>query len=288
VPAGLPVFRFPEEAARALGRVAGWAEWRRRPVEEPWRPDRARHDDATAVIADALARGDGWLRPEEVAALLDCYGIAQAPARLVSSVRRAEIAAAELGGRVVLKAMGPDVLHKTELGAVALGLHGARQVGSAARRMRDRLEKAGRHVDGFLVQRMIEDGVELLVGITTDAAMGPVVACGAGGTATELLGDVQVALPPLSWAEGERMLRRLRVYPLLQGFRGASGVDVDSVREVLLRVGALAEDVPEIAELDLNPVLATPDGAFVADARVRAVARGPAVPDDARPRMRMG
>ncbi|HLH69705.1 MAG TPA: GNAT family N-acetyltransferase [Candidatus Dormibacteraeota bacterium] len=286
--ARLPVYAFPEDAARALGRVASWAEWRGRPEAPPWRPPDARTDEARAIVARALGEGAGWLRPEAVAAILDCYGIALAESRLAASPEGAGEAARALGGRVALKAFAPGLVHKTEAGAVALALRGARAVQAEAERMRARLAAAGIEVEGFVVQRMLPPGVEMIVGVVQDPLFGPVLACGAGGVAVELLKDVSVRLTPLSVSEADEMLRALKSYPLLEGYRGQPRADLSSLRELVLRVGALAEDLPELAEVDLNPVIVSPSGAAVVDARVRIEARVPPPPDGAKPRRPRG
>ncbi|HZU19514.1 MAG TPA: GNAT family N-acetyltransferase [Candidatus Dormibacteraeota bacterium] len=282
----VPVYTFPEDAARALGRVATWAEWRRRPEIPPFEPPDARTDEARAIVARALGEGAGWLRPEAVTAILDCYGIRLPETRLAASPEEAARAARALGGTVALKAFGPGIVHKTELGAVALSLSGPRAVRSAAERMLARLGAAGVAVEGFLVQRMLAPGVEMIVGVVQDPLFGPVLACGAGGTAVELLKDVSVRLTPLSPPEADEMLRSLKSFPLLEGHRGRPRADLDSLRELVLRVGALAEDLPELAELDLNPVIVGPSGAAAVDARIRVEPRTPPPPGGAKPRRR--
>jgi acyl-CoA synthetase (NDP forming) len=131
------------------------------------------------------------------------------------------------------------------------------------------LVSAGHEVEGFVVQQMAAPGVEMLVGVASDERFGPVVACAAGGTAVELLGDVQVRLAPVAAAEAAEMVRGLRTFPLLDGYRGAPPTDVAALEDVVVRVGALAAAHPEIAELDLNPVVVSPSGALVVDARIR-------------------
>ena len=135
--------------------------------------------------------------------------------------------------------------------------------------MAARLRAKGHVPTGFVVQRMVPGGVEMLVGIAEDPQFGSLVVCGAGGTLVELLRDVAVRLTPLSAQDASEMFRSLKSYPLLTGFRGAPQCDVAALENVLLRVGALAEDLPAVAELDLNPVIASERGAMVVDARVR-------------------
>jgi acyl-CoA synthetase (NDP forming) len=170
----------------------------------------------------------------------------------------------------------PGLVRKSDAGAVRLGLTGPTAVNRAAREMARTLEGAGTPAEGFHVQRMAPDGTELIVGAVGDPAFGPLVACGAGGLALELVGDVEVRLAPLGPREADGMLRALKTFPLLDGYRGRPPADLDSLRDLVLRVGALAATHPAVAELDLDPVIATPQGALVVDARVRLEAPGPA------------
>jgi len=282
----VPVFAYPEDAARALARAARWTEWRDRPEEPAWHASDARSDEARALVAAALGRGESWLAPAEVGELLSCYGIRLVESRTASTPAEAADAAADLGGPVAVKAYGAGLLHKTEAGAVALGLDGPDAVVTAAAAMALRLGAAGTAPEGFLVQRMAGAGVEMIVGVVQDPLFGPVVACGAGGTAVELLKDVSVRLTPLTESEADAMIRGLTTFPLLDGYRGRPKADVAALRGLVLRLGALAEDVPEVAEVDLNPVIVEADRAGVVDARVRLEARDPRPPEGSRPRPR--
>jgi acetate---CoA ligase (ADP-forming) len=279
--APLPVFRYPEDAVRALGRAAEHAAWRATPRGELPSFADVRRDEAAAILARALAQGTTWLDPGDVHALLACYGLPLTPQRIVRTPTAAARAAAELGGPVALKAIAPGLLHKSDLGAVALGLTSPTAVRRAAQAMRAALAEHGHVPAGFLVQAMAAPGVELLVGATADPLFGPVVACGAGGRAVELLHDVAVRLAPLTDRDAHEMLRELRTFPLLEGYRGEPPVDLAALAGVLLRVGALVDAHPEIVELDCNPVIAHPDGAIVVDARVRIAPTAPPAPEPA-------
>ena len=282
----LPRYQFPEDAAHALVRAVEYGTWRQRPEGQvPELPD-VRHDEAAALLAAALADGPGprWLAPEEVARLLACYGVPIAEWRLAGSPEEAGAAADELGGPVALKAVAPRLVHKTEAHAVRLHLTGADQVRAAAADMAAAVAAEGYTADGFLVQRMVGEGVELLVGVVNDASFGPVIACGAGGTAVELLKDVAVRITPLTDLDAAEMVRSLATYPLLDGYRGAPRADVAALEDLLLRVSALVEAHPTIAELDCNPVKVLPDGVVVVDARVRVEAATPPLPLAARRR----
>ena len=203
------------------------------------------------------------------------YGLPLIEQRVVKTVEEAGAAADEIGGQIALKAIAPGVIHKTEAGVVRLHLNGAEAVRAAAREMSEKLSSLGHHASGFVVQRMAKRGVEMLVGVVHDRQFGPVVACGAGGVQVELLRDVSVRLTPLSNEDASEMIRELKTYPLLSGFRGSVPVDVTALEEGLLRVSAMVEDLPQIAELDCNPFVVHETGAAILDARIRVTAVEP-------------
>jgi len=273
--AKIPSFVFPETAAIALARVARYHEWRQRP--EPSFPvfDDIRSDEAAAVVATALTRGDGWLTNEEIVKLFSCYGLPLIEQRVVDSADAAAKAATELGGDVALKVIAPGVIHKSDMGGVRLHLRGSNDVMKAAREIEQQLSRQGHSVEGFLVQRMAPLGVEMIVGVVHDPQFGPVVACGAGGVQVELLRDVSVRLTPLSVQDAAEMIRSLRTYPLLTGFRGSPKGDVEKLEDGLLRVSRMVEDLPQIAELDCNPFVVYERGGSILDARVRVVSVEP-------------
>lgn len=271
----VPVFGFPEDAARSLAAVARYGAWRRTPVGEV--PHLEGIDDAAAraVAEKALADGGGWLEPGPLLTLLRAYGLPVVDGDLAATPDEAGRIASRLESRVAIKAYGPGIVHKTELGAVEIGLAGGDTVRDAAVRIEHRLQEAGLHAEEFWVQKMADSGVEMLVGLARDPTFGPLLACGAGGTNAEVLGDVQARITPLTDRDAADMLSRLRTRPLLDGWRGAPATDVGALQELLLRVSALAEGVPEIEEMDLNPVICTPGGVCVVDARVKVAPAGP-------------
>jgi acetyl coenzyme A synthetase (ADP forming)-like protein len=271
----IPAYSFPEIAAIALSRATRYRQWRDRRETYPARFEDIRTDEAAAVVALALSRGDGWLTPDEVTKICSCYGLPLIAQRIAASVEDAGAAAEQIGGEVVLKAIAPGVLHKTEAGAVRLHLNGAESVRAAAREMSEVLSSRGYSPSGFVVQEMAERGVEMLVGVVHDPQFGPVVACGAGGVQVELLKDVSVRLTPLSNEDAAEMIRELKTYPLLTGFRGSIPCDVAAMEEVLLRVSAMVEDIPQIAELDCNPFVVHETGGAILDARIRVTAIEP-------------
>ena len=264
-----PSFAFPEQAAIAAARAVEYGRWRARsPGSVPLFTD-TRSDEADAILASALSRGDGWLEPGEVEGLLACYGIPVVTSRLAATPEEAGRHAAGLGVPVALKAVGP--LHKTDVGGVRLGLEGAEMVTAEATEMHERLRALGQPLGGFTVQEMVE-GVEMLVGVTHDDVFGPIVACGAGGTIAELLKDVAVRVAPVTDAAAREMVRSLATFPLLDGYRGAPRADVPALEEIVLRVSALASSHETVREMDCNPVLVGETRAVVVDSRIRVAA----------------
>lgn len=279
----IPGYRMPEPAAIALAHAVPYAEWRARPSEDPPILPGIRHDQASELLAAAVQDGGGWLHPDEVRQLLGLYGVPTIEQRIVTTPAEARAAAAELRGEVALKAVMPGVVHKSDVGGVRLHLSTPREVELAAIEMESMLASArGTKPTGYLVQRMAATGVEMLVGIVNDSHFGPTVACGAGGTMVELLKDVSVRLTPVTPGDATSMLQDLRSFPLLKGYRGADPADIRAVEDVLLRVAALAEDHPRIAELDCNPVIVSRSGAVVVDARIRVQEVSPPRPLGAR------
>ncbi len=271
----MPVHLYPEDAAHALGRVMRHLRWRRTPSEEP--PDFAEvnAERAAGGIAEALGSGREWMDMEQAALLLGCYGIAIPRWQAADDPEGAGAAADELGGEVALKAQGEGILHKSEMGAVRLGLSGAERVAAAAREMDEAVTRAGAEREKFIVQEMAPEGPELLIGVADDPTFGPVLACGAGGTRAELLRDVSIRVSPITRTDAEQMIRSLATFPLLTGFRGAPPADVAAIEDMLLRVSAMVEAHKEVAELDLNPVVGRPDGAVAVDFRIRLRSRPP-------------
>ncbi|HEX6231000.1 MAG TPA: GNAT family N-acetyltransferase [Actinomycetota bacterium] len=266
----IPSFPFPEQAAIAMAHACAYGRWRERPEGTVPRFHDVQPDEATGIIAGALGRGDGeWLTAEEVEHLLACYGLQVARSERATTPEDAGEAAARIGRPVALKAFGPDIVHKTDVGAVRLGLSGQPATREAAAEMAERVTAAGLTLEGFVVQEMVDEGVEMLVGVAHDPLFGPVVACSAGGTTVELVRDVAVRVTPITDLDASEMVRSLRTFPLLEGFRGAPKADVAALEEVILRVGTLVDAHPSIAEMDCNPVIVLPRGALIVDARVR-------------------
>jgi len=264
-----PRFALPEEAVRAIAHAVDYAAWRARPAGVVVEPPGLRSDEARVITAAALAREAGWLEPSEVASLFGCYGLPLIATEVVTTPAEAAGVAARLGRPVALKAVATGLIHKTDAGGVRLGLQGEAETLEAANEIRDAVATAGHQLEGLIVQPMAPAGVELLLGVVHDPSFGPVLVCGAGGVTAELLGDVAVRITPLTDLDAHEMVRSLRTFPLLDGYRGAPKCDVPAIEDTLVRLSAMVENHPEIAELDANPLLAGPDGAVIVDARVR-------------------
>ena len=270
----IPVYAFPENAARALGNAAAYARWRAQPPALPWSFEDIRPDEARAVCRHALdTRGDGWLSGEEVRAVLGAFGLRLTAGTLAHSAQEAATAARAIGFPVAAKLASRSVTHKTDVGGVRLNLADEAAVRLAFDQVlaRGRSLVADGDIEGVLIQPMVIGGVETMMGTTTDPLFGPLVAFGLGGILVEVLGDVRFRLAPLTDRDADELLHEIRGLPLLLGYRGQPPADLDALREMLLRLSRLAVDVPEIAELDLNPVIALPrgEGCRLVDARVK-------------------
>jgi acyl-CoA synthetase (NDP forming) len=236
-----------------------------------------------------LKDGDGWIEADAVFRMLSHYGIRAAVTKLARTPEQASAMAEEIGFPVALKIDSEKLTHKSDIGGVVLGLASSEEVERAASDLAERVAQHGADLRGFVVQEMVpKGGVEMFVGVTHDPSFGPIVACGAGGTLVELMRDVRVRITPLTDVDARHMIRGLRTYPLLEGYRGSPPLDVATLEETLLRVAAMVEAVPQIIELDLNPVMVLPDGSgcIVADARMRIAPAAPRAPRGARPALR--
>jgi acyl-CoA synthetase (NDP forming) len=272
-----PSYLYPESAARALGHSVRYSAWRSGNPGVVPELEGIRQDDARQLVARFLTGQHlgGWLPPDQVSELLACYGISLVPAVATTDIEGAALAAREMDGQpVVLKADVAGLVHKSDAGAVLLDLRTEHDV---RRGYSELSRRFGADLRKVLVQPMITDGIEVLVGVVHEPVFGPLVVFGLGGVATDVLGDHAARLTPLTDVDAEEMIRSIRAAPLLYGHRGSKPVDIDALAEVLLRVSRLADEVPEIAELDLNPVIARPDGVSPVDARIRLV---PAEPQD--------
>ncbi|GLW99107.1 bifunctional GNAT family N-acetyltransferase/acetate--CoA ligase family protein [Microtetraspora sp. NBRC 16547] len=274
----VPTYAFPEQAVHALARAECHARWRARPEEPEPETDSEKDRRAVAaaeeIVARELARTPegGWLDHRTAARLLACYGVDVIESIGVDDPESAAEAAALVGLPAVLKATGPGIVHKSDVGGVRLGLHTPEDVAAAYREMAERIGPA---MTGGLVQRMAAGGIEMIVGGVRHAAFGPLVMVGMGGVTAELLADHAFRVPPLTHGDAADMIRELRCAPLLFGYRGRPEADVRALEERIVRIGRLLDDLPEVAELDINPLIVTPRGAAAVDIRVRIAPAAP-------------
>ncbi|MEE8337725.1 MAG: acetate--CoA ligase family protein [Dehalococcoidia bacterium] len=221
-------------------------------------------------IADARSAGRTLLTEVESKQLLHEAGIPVTQARFAASADDAVAAAEEIGFPVVLKIVSPDIAHKSDVGGVALDLADADAVRAAHDAMLDSVRAAAPDgtIDGVSVQQMAQPGTEVIVGVTTDPQFGPVMMFGLGGIFVEVMKDVAFRIIPLEQRDAKQIVREIRGYPVLEGVRGQAGADVDAIERLIMQVSDFAWEHREVAELDLNPVIARPDGALAVDARV--------------------
>lgn len=271
--AGIPSFLTAEAAVRSFVRLEAAHRLREQLLEAPDGDEGA--DDlarARRIVATALAEGRAALEPLEVQALLQAYGVPVLEARIARTPTEAGEIAAALGGKVALKILSRDISHKSDVGGVKLGLSGRARTERSARAMLARIAAARpqARLEGFIVQPLIArpKAQEVLAGLVRDPTFGPVVVVGHGGVAVEVLADRALGLPPLNATLAREMIGHTRVSRLLAGYRDRPPADLDALARVLVALGRLATDLPEVAELDLNPVLCDAEGALALDARV--------------------
>jgi len=269
----VPAYGFPENAARALGKVASYADWRTQPPGLLWTFEDIKADEARAVCRRALdASGDGWLTADAARAVLDAFGLPFAAGAVARTADDAAALARTIGLPIAAKLAARNLSHKSDVGGVRLDLTSEADVRQAFTDLmtRGRALTSPDEIDGVLVQSMIAGGVETMIGVSDDRLFGPLVAFGLGGIYVEVLGDVQFRVAPLTDRDVDDLLHGIRGLPLLRGYRGHAPADLDALRDLLLRVSRLAVEVPEVSELDLNPViaLAPGQGCRIVDARV--------------------
>ena len=264
----IPTYPFPEPAAFALARAVEYQKWRQKDEGAIVEIDGIDVDAARKVIDAATERnGGGWLEPDEVEAVLAAYGLSMPLSGVASNVDEAVAMAAEMGGPVVLKVISDSALHKSDVGGVALNIEGDSEIREAFAAVTTAVDDA----DGALVQQYVEGGHEVLIGMTEDPNFGPLLVFGLGGVFVELIGDVAFRIQPLTDVDAREMINEVKSSQLLAGYRGGPAGDVPAVRDALLRVSRLIGDLPEIVEMDLNPVkVAEPgSGLSVVDARIK-------------------
>jgi acetate---CoA ligase (ADP-forming) len=256
---GVPSYQFPESAARALAAMLRYAQYRDRQEGEirMLDVDRGR---AEVVLAQAQKGGRTRLDEGEANSLLEAYGIRTAKSRLARGPEDVAAAAKEVGYPIVLKAVSPTLVHKTDLQAVLLDVRSEEELVDGASRMARRLRDRGIDLTGFVVQEFVRGGTEVILGMTRDRVYGPFLVFGLGGIYVEFLKDVAFGLPPLTDRDAMRMIESIRTYPILQGVRGEPPRDVKALQDAVLRLAQLVSDFDAIQEIDLNPVMALEDG----------------------------
>jgi acetyltransferase len=280
--AGVADYATPEEAVRAFSMLVTYRRNQEQLLEAPAASGLRAPDQAAArrVIDAVLAEGRPWLTELEAKAVLQANGVPVARSVAVAATEDAAVAAAQqIGFPVALKILSRDITHKSDVGGVALGLRNTTELRKAVRAMLRRVHKLQpqARLDGFSVQAMVvrPRAEELIVGAHVDPLFGPVLLFGQGGVAVEVVGDTAIALPPLNEALARELVSRTRVARLLAGYRDRPPARMDAVIDVLTTVSAMLADIPELAELDINPLLADDAGVVALDARIRVAAERP-------------
>jgi len=267
----VPDYPFPERAVRALEAMYRYRLWLDQPEETPPRVD-ARKKVAHAALATARAEERMELDEHAAREVIGAYGFRLPTSRLAATAAEAVAFAADTGGRVVLKIASPDILHKSDVGGVKVGLQGEEAVREAYHEIRDnaRRRMPQAEIRGVLVQEMVAGGKEVILGMTRDPQFGPLLMFGLGGIYVEVLKDVSFRLAPLTRRDAEEMVREIRSYPLLRGVRGEPPADVGAIIQGLLQLSQLVMDFPEVVEMDVNPLVVFPQGhgAVALDARL--------------------
>jgi len=280
----IPTYSLPESPALVLSNAAAYAEWRQQPLGMVPDFDDLELSAARKICATALSkRGAGWLTTEDTRSLLSAMKLPVQSGGVARTADEAVALARKLGYPVAVKLASRQIMHKTEIGGVQLNLSDERVVREAFESIKMSLVRSNQleAMEGALVQPMVTGGVEVMVGVTNDPLFGPLIAFGLGGIHVEILGDVQFRITPLTDRDAAEMVRGIKGYRLLIGYRGHPAADVEAIEDVLLRISRLVEEIPEISELDLNPIFALPpgQGCRIVDARIRveSASPGPAV-----------
>jgi acyl-CoA synthetase (NDP forming) len=274
-PGHLAIYQFPESAAQALAALDRYRRWRERPAGEV-RQFPAQKASAAEILAKARESGERHLSPAEAFHLLDAYGIPVAAWHTAPDLEKLKSQQREFQYPAVLKAVAPDIIHKTEVGGVAVDLRNPEELIGAAQKMAESLAHAptpgaANHPPGFLVQEYVRGGREVIIGMTHDANYGPLVMFGLGGVYVETFKDVVFRVPPLTDVDAREMIRQIRGYRLLEGVRGEPPVDFEALAEMLQRFSQMVEDLPLLAEIEINPFLVFPraEDFRAVDVRVR-------------------
>ncbi len=271
----VPTYPFPEEAISALSKAMEYADMRQKPMGEIPRLSGVKTNEARDIISEAMMQRKErplWMNPQEIGDILACYGMRFVETRVAGTPTQAAAAAKKIGFPVAVKLDSSTITHKSNVGGVILGLDSADEVKQAFQDIRGRVKKDGRldEMQGVVVQKMIGEGIEAIAGVTQDASFGPLIMFGSGGVYAELMKDVVLRLHPITDLDAKEMIESIKMASLFKGFRGAPPADVAAVHDLLLRLSAMIEDIPNIAELDFNPVkvMAQGEGYYIVDARI--------------------
>ena len=269
----IPTYPHPEIPARIISRALAYEAWRRQPIGQVPNYSGVDLSKAKSICAAALSeRGSGWLTTEETHALLTAMRLPLVQRTVATSAEEAVKLARKVGFPVAVKLASHKVLHKTEMGGVHLNLADENAVRGAFEAIRSRLVQDHKleAMEGVLIQPMQSAGIEVMAGMTRDPLFGPLLAFGLGGIHVEILGDVQFRIAPLTDRDATAMIHEIKGYRLLQGYRGQPAADIKAIEDILLRISHLVEEIPEITELDLNPIFALPEGhgCRIADTRI--------------------
>jgi len=271
----VPVYTFPEDAVIALKRACDYAELRRKPRGRIPRLKGIRRAQARTIVDNALKRmtdGPIWLRATDIINLLNCYGLDSTGVKFATTAEETARLSKETGFPVAIKLASSTITHKTDIGGVILNVPSEQEARKAFEKIEASLNRIGKRNEmaGVLIQPMMEGGIETIVGVTQDPNFGPLMLFGIGGTYAELLKDVCLKLHPLTDLDAVEMINSLKMSKLFDGYRGAPAADKEAIKDLLLRMSAMIEDIPEIRELDLNPVKILPkgEGYRIVDARI--------------------
>ncbi|MDD5399104.1 MAG: GNAT family N-acetyltransferase [Dehalococcoidia bacterium] len=271
----VPSYPFPEEAISALTKAIEYVEARQKPVGRIPEFSGIDRREARKIVGKALTRSTQrplWLDPLDISNLLTCYGIRVIETLITRTPDEAATSAAKIGFPVAVKLDSSTITHKSDIGGVVLDLNSGDEVKQAFDDIRARLEKVGRQdeMQGVIVQKMVKEGIEVIVGVTQDPAFGPLIMFGSGGVYAELIKDIVLRLHPLTDLDATEMISSIKMSKLFEGFRGSQPADTGAIQDLLLRLSAMVEDIPQIAELDLNPVKVMPEGKgyWIVDARI--------------------
>jgi len=271
----VPCYPFPENAVSALAKAVEYREQMRKPKGIIPRISGIKLGKARRIVETAMSRATQrplWLSSQEIAELLDCYGMRFVATLVAKTASEAAVLASEIGFPVALKLNSSTILHKTDVGGVVLDLRSEDEVVKAFNDIKSSLATIGRgqEMEGVMVQRMIKTGIEAIVGVTQDPSFGPLIMFGLGGIYAELMKDVAFRLHPLAELDAKELISSIKMARLFEGFRDSLPSDTEAMQDLLIRLSALVEDIPQIAELDFNPVKVMPkgEGYWIVDARI--------------------